>query len=409
LPFTNSRTTAERAAELMPGAVNSSSRQFPGLSQHYSTPTLYITSGDGCTVQDLDGTTYLDYHMCAGAALFGHTNSRVISAIESQIASGICFASSHQLETEVGDLVRQLMPSLERVRFCNSGSEAVYAAIGVARTFSGKPELICFDGCYHGWIALRNDPHVTKLPLSDLDLVRAHFQSHAGAIAAVLIEPIPASNGLIILEDIYLRELRELCTEHSALLIFDEVISGMRVAPGGAQEILGVTPDLTILGKVLSGGMPVGVYGGRSEIMNSLAPIGTYYQGGTFSAHPLSLSAAKAVLTQISQHPPYQQLESISAHLQRELKKIANDAQINISVPRVASILSIYAGATVPNTATKRQKSMLPNYDQFHTALLEQGVFIQPQVSKWFLSVAHDMHIIHSTADAFRSALRHAF
>ena len=389
-----SRKLHAQALGVLPGGVNSASRGSTGVSAEGDYGTLYLVSGDGCRVTDLDGSTYVDHHLCAGAALLGHGHPSVASAVRQQLSNGTCFASSHDLEVEVGSKLQGIVPSLDRLRFCGSGSEAVIAAVNLARTKSGKQLVICFDGCFHGWIFDKTAADSLLLPLSNVQAVREALALHHDRIGAVLIDPCPASEGLIVLEPAYLAELRYLCDRYEICLIFDEIITGFRLSLAGAQGVYGVTPDMSIFGKVLGGGMPIGLFGGRGDIMAALAPGGAYRQGGTFAAHPLSLAAAKAVLDELVTAPPYEQLEESAAAFWNAVDRSLRDAGSRLRVSRSGSIASLYVTPGTPENARERAERALPNFPAFYRALLDRGVFISPGAPKsWYLST------VHSSAD----------
>jgi glutamate-1-semialdehyde 2,1-aminomutase len=408
--YSGSLRLYQEAVEVLPGGVNSASRLVQPAGAPDAAHTIYVVEGDGCRVVDLDGRQYVDFHMCAGGALFGHRYDAVSEAMALQLRRGVCFSASNPLEVEVGALIKAFFPTVERVRFCNSGSEAIAAALGLARVFAGRPGIITFEGCYHGWLCSEAGPYDRRLALDDLESVARCLESNASDVAAILIDPCPASNGLISIDSGFLKELRRLCDRYSVLLVFDEIITGMRLAAGGAQERFGIAADLTVLGKVLSGGMPLSAYGGRSDVMNAASPIGRHRQGGTFSGHPLALAAACAILRDLEAYKPYTQLETKARRLASGINTATRAANIPAHMVQVGSIATLYQGSSFPGSASARQAAALPCYDIFHRNLLDEGIYLAPGASKsWFISTRHEEADIDFAIASVVRAIRSAY
>lgn len=391
-----------KAQRVMPGGVNSPSRLTP--SYPALPPTVYVDSGSGCRISDADSNSYVDFHLAAGAALFGHASTALADAIYRRARFGSCFAASHRLEADVANRLADLIPTMERVRFVTSGSEAVCAALQAARAATERQEVLVFGGCYHGWLNLA--PGLARLPLNDSGRLRSYFASRGREVAAALIEPVPASQGVIPVDTAFLRQLRSLCSANNVVLVFDEIITGLRCPSGSAQELLGVRPDLTVVGKVLGGGLPIAAYGGLAEVMAAVAPDGDVYQGGTFAAHPLALEAALHVLNRLDARV-YATLEEIGHALETGVRHVARTVGAGITVVRRGSFMSLYSGSQTPRTETEATMSALTPWPPMFEALLRSGVFVQAQPSKpWFLSTAHDRPAIEQTLGALPAALR---
>jgi glutamate-1-semialdehyde 2,1-aminomutase len=404
-----------RAAQVhIPGGVNSPVRAF----RNVGTEPFCIERAKGAKIWDVDGNKYIDYVGSWGPAILGHTPNVVVDAVREAAARGISFGIPNPLEVEMAELICHWMPSIEKVRMVNSGTEATMSCIRLARGFTGRDKIIKFDGCYHGHVdsllvksgsgALthgRPDSAgvppsfadlTISLPFNDIDPVRKAFRENKTEIAAVIIEPIPANAGLYFPRDDFLQSLREECTKHGALLIFDEVMTGFRVARGGAQEIYGITPDLTALGKIIGGGLPVGAFGGRAEIMDQLSPDGPVYQAGTLSGNPLAMAAGLAQL---------RELEGINGW-KLLARKAIESAKMPITFHRIGSMFCLFFARGPIVDLVSAQRSDLKMFVKFFHACLKRGVYFAPsQFETGFISTAHTLEDIEHTSAVMREAL----
>ena len=411
-----------RAASLFPGGVNSPVRAFRSVGR----APLVLDRGEGARVRDADGRWYLDYIGSWGPAILGHAAPAVVEAVREAALSGFALGATGPLEVELGDRVRAAMPSLERLRFVSSGTEAVMSAIRLARGATGRDLLVKFAGGYHGHgdsllveagsglatLAMPGSAGVTAatardtivLPYNDADAVAQAFRAHPGRIAAVIVEPVGANVGVIAPVPGFLETLRELTAADGALLIFDEVITGFRLARGGAQARYGIRPDLTTLGKIVGGGMPVGAYGGRSDLMALVAPEGGVYQAGTLSGHPLSMAAGIATLDRLTPDV-YERLEATGAALEAGLVEAARAAGRMVAISRVGSLLTVFFRAGVPRDGAEALTADRDAYARFFGAMLDAGVLLPPsQFEAWFIGAAHGDAEVAATIDAARAA-----
>jgi len=421
---TASRAAFARAQELFPGGVNSPVRAFRAVGGE---PPV-ITRGEGARVYDLDGNAYIDYVMAYGPLLLGHAPAVVTAAICETASRGTSFGMPTALENELGALIREAMPAVEMMRFVSSGTEATMSALRVARGATGREKIVKFAGCYHGHadlllaeagsgVATLGLPGSAGVPAAavrdtlvapynDLGAVEELFRRYGSEIAAVIVEPIAANMGVVPPAPGFLEGLRRLTRDHGALLIFDEVISGFRVALGGAQQLYGVVPDLTCLGKIVGGGLPVGVYGGRREIMTYVAPLGSVYQAGTLSGNPLAMAAGIAMQRELRRPGIYERLDELGAALAAAFVDSAREAGVPATVNRVGSIVTaFYTASPVVDYATAKT-SDTARYARVHARLLERGVFLAPsQFEAAFVSLAHGEAEIAATRQALREAL----
>ncbi len=421
------RTAAlvERAETLFPGGVNSPVRAFGSVDR----PPLVLASGAGPYVRDADGRTYVDYIGAWGPAILGHGDPAVIAAITTAAADGLALGATHPLEIELGEAIRSAMPSLERLRFTSSGTEAVMSALRLARAATGRDLVVKFAGGYHGHVdgllveagsgvathAIAGSAGVSAavaattivLPFNDPTSVTLAFAEHAGRIAAVIVEPVVANAGVIAPGPGFLEHLRETTRADGALLIFDEVITGFRLGLGGAQARFGIRPDLTTLGKIIGGGMPIGAYGGRAELMRLIAPEGPVYQAGTLSGHPLSMAAGIATLGQLTPEH-YVALEETVAELAAGLETAAADAsRDDVAVARAGTLLTVFFRPSVPLDAADAFTSDRAAYARFFGAMLDRGVLLPPsQFEAWFPSMSHGPVEIDATIAAARIAFK---
>jgi glutamate-1-semialdehyde 2,1-aminomutase len=411
-----------RAEGLFPGGVNSPVRAFRSVGR----PPLVLDAGAGARVRDADGRWYVDWIGSWGPALLGHARPEVVEAVRAAALDGFALGATSPHEVELGELVRAAMPSMERLRFTSSGTEAAMSAVRLARGATGRDLIIKFAGGYHGHsdgllveagsgvatLAIPGSAGVPAAtasativaPYNDAAAVAAAFAAHPGQIAAIIVEPVAANAGVIPPAPGYLSRLRELTTANGALLIFDEVITGFRVAHGGAQARYGVTPDLTVLGKIVGGGMPVGAYGGRRDLMELVAPSGPVYQAGTLSGHPLAMAAGAATLRLLTPEV-YAGLETTGAALEAGLASAAAGAGATVGITRVGSLLTVFFRDGAPTNAAEAFESDRDAYTRFFGALLDAGVLIAPSpFEAWFLSTAHGPAELDLTLAAARTA-----
>jgi len=411
-----------RAEGLFPGGVNSPVRAFRSVGR----PPLVLDAGAGARVRDADGRWYVDWIGSWGPALLGHARPEVVEAVRAAALDGFALGATSPREVELGELVRAAMPSMERLRFTSSGTEAAMSAVRLARGATGRDLIIKFAGGYHGHsdgllveagsgVATLGIPGsagvpaatasaTIVVPYNDAAAVEAAFAAHPGQIAAIIVEPVAANAGVIPPAPGYLSRLRELTTANGALLIFDEVITGFRVAHGGAQARYGVTPDLTVLGKIVGGGMSVGAYGGRRDLMELVAPSGPVYQAGTLSGHPLAMAAGAATLRLLTPEV-YAGLETTGAALEAGLASAAAGAGATVGITRVGSLLTVFFRDGAPTNAAEAFESDRDAYTRFFGALLDAGVLIAPSpFEAWFLSTAHGPAELDLTLAAARTA-----
>ncbi|HEX9423313.1 MAG TPA: glutamate-1-semialdehyde 2,1-aminomutase [Pyrinomonadaceae bacterium] len=413
-----------RALELMPGGVNSPVRAFRAVG---GTP-LFIQSAAGPTITDVEGRTYIDYVGSWGPMILGHTDAEIIAGLAAVAASGTSFGAPNELEIELAEEIVAAVPSIEMVRMVNSGTEAAMSAIRLARGVTGRDKLVKFEGCYHGHadsllvkagsgvatLGLPDSPgvpaslaqHTLTVPFNDLAGLEDVFKQHDG-IAAVIIEPVVGNMGCVPPQPGFLNAVRDITTRNGSLLIFDEVMTGFRLARGGAQKLYGITPDITCLGKIIGGGLPVGAYGGRADLMRNIAPIGPIYQAGTLSGNPLAMKAGLLTLRRLKDETIYRKLEQHSARLCEGLSNAAAEAGIKTVTNRVGSMwTSFFTDEPVTNWTTAN-KSHRELYGKFFHAMLNEEVYLAPsQFEAGFVSIAHTEAIIEQTIDAARKAFQ---
>lgn len=411
----------------MPGGVNSPVRAFRGVG---GTP-LYIKRASGCRMWDEDGNEFIDYVCSWGPLILGHAHPAVVEAVKSAAELGTSFGAPTEISLRLAKAICEAVPSIQMVRMVNSGTEAVVSAVRLARAFTRRPRIVKFEGGYHGHgdallarsgsglatLGIPDTPGVPDavaadtitLPYNDLAAVEAVFGSVGEAIAAIIVEPVAGNMGVVPPKPGFLHGLREVTSRYGALLIFDEVITGFRLAYGGAQSVYGVLPDLTTLGKIIGGGLPVGAYGGRRDIMEMVAPSGPVYQAGTLSGNPVAMAAGLAVLYELQKPGVYQRLEDLSAQLEVGLRNAASNAGVPVTVNRVGSMLTcFFTDASVTDYASAK-RSDTSRYARFFWAMAERGVYLAPsQFEAAFVSLAHAPNDIEATVsaagDAFRAA-----
>ncbi|MBZ5727248.1 MAG: glutamate-1-semialdehyde 2,1-aminomutase [Acidobacteriia bacterium] len=417
MKHTRSEALFARAQQLIPGGVNSPVRAFRSVGGN----PLFIARGEGSHIFDADGNEYIDYVGSWGPLLLGHRHPEILEAIERALAIGTSFGAPTEQENELAEAIVEAVPSIEMVRLVNSGTEATMSAIRLARAFTGRDLIVKFEGCYHGHVdslLVKAGSGVATLGIADTqgvpkafcdttialaynspEAVERAFREHGDGIAAVIVEPVVGNMGCVPPLPGYLEMLRETTARYGALLIFDEVMTGFRVAFGGAQERFGIRPDLTTLGKVIGGGLPVGAYGGRRDVMSRVAPAGPVYQAGTLSGNPLAVAAGLAMLRHLRAHPEiYQRLEERAATL-------CAAAPEGITVNRVGSMFTFFFTDRPVTDWESAKRSDTARFGRFFRAMLERGVYLAPsQFEAAFLSAAHTAEDIHRTVAAARKA-----
>ena len=413
-----------RAQKRIPGGVNSPVRAFRNVGGE----PFFVAGAEGAKIWDVDGKECIDYVGSWGPAILGHAPKVVVDAVRETAARGLSFGIPNPLEVELADLICKWMPSIEKVRMVNSGTEATMSCIRLARGFTRRDKIIKFDGCYHGHVdallvktgsgaLTHGQPDsagvpqafvdlTISLPFNDVDLVRKAFRENKNEIAAVILEPVPANAGLYFPKEDFLSILRDECTKHGALLIFDEVMTGFRVARGGAQEIYGIKPDLTALGKVIGGGLPVGAFGGRAEIMDQLSPDGPVYQAGTLSGNPLAMAAGLAQLRELERIDGWKMLEKLGDRFENAARDTLRQSKVETTFHRIGSMFCLFfARGPIVDLATAR-RSDLKLFAKFFQGCLKRGVYFAPsQFETGFISTAHTPDEIERTAQVARQSL----
>jgi glutamate-1-semialdehyde 2,1-aminomutase len=422
---TISKRLFAEAQRLIPGGVNSPVRAFRSVGGQ----PLFIKRAKGSRLYDVDGNRYIDYVLSWGPMILGHAPGPVIRAIARAAANGTSYGAPTELEVRLSELISRAMPSMEQVRLVSSGTEAVMSAIRLARAWTKRDGVLKFEGCYHGHsdyllakagsgVATLGIPdcpgvpqdftrHTITTPYNDLKSVQRLLETHGHDLACVIVEPVAGNMGVVPPGDDFLPGLRELTRQHGVLLVFDEVITGFRVHYGGAQTLYEVTPDLTCLGKIIGGGLPVGAYGGARNIMELLAPAGPVYQAGTLSGNPLAVTAGIETLVRLATPGLYKRLDERTAALAKGLGAAAKHANIPLTLTRVASMMSgFFTGGPVVDYASAKQ-SNIQAYSKFFHRMLEHGVYLAPsQFEAAFLSTAHSVSDLDTTIKAARSALK---
>jgi glutamate-1-semialdehyde 2,1-aminomutase len=437
------------ALKYIPGGVNSPVRAFRAVGGQ----PFFVNQAQGARVRDVDGNEYIDYVCTWGPAILGHAHPKIISAVKTAADHGTSFGIPNPYEVTMAKLICSLVPSVQKVRMCNSGTEACMSAIRLARGFTGRDKIIKFDGCYHGHadsllvkagsgaltfgnpdsagVPAAFTQHTIVLPFNDVDAVKAAFAANKNQIAGIIVEPVPGNAGLYLPKPGYLEFLREITQTNGALLIFDEVMTGFRLAPGGAQERFGITPDLTCFGKIIGGGLPVGAFGGRADIMDLLAPLGPVYQAGTLSGNPLAMAAGIAALkilsegrvirvpklktetksgtriTRPSETNAYARLEQLGAQLEAGLKAAAKAANVPVQFNRCASMFCTYFTSGPIWSVADAMKSDRDRFKKYFHGMLDEGIYLAPsQFEAGFISTAHTAADIDQTVKAAAAVLR---
>jgi glutamate-1-semialdehyde 2,1-aminomutase len=411
-----SRILFQRAKEIIPGGVNSPVRA--GKAVGIDPP--FIARAEGCYLWDIEGNRYIDYVCSWGPMILGHSHPEVAKVLTERVPKGTSYGAPTALEVEMAELIVEMIPSVEMVRMVNSGTEATMSAIRLARGYTCRERIVKFEGCYHGHadsllvsagsgvatLAIPGCPGVPEtvaretisLSFNDLKELSETFDKFGSEIAAVIVEPIPGNMGVVLPDPEFLKRLREITSEHGSLLIFDEIISGFRVGPGGAQQHYDVMPDLTCLGKIIGGGLPVGAYGGKREIMESMAPEGDIYQAGTLSGNPLAMAAGLTTLRLLQNGTIYKTLEKRSADLFSGLAAAAEEAGLPMVINRAGSMGSLFFTNEPVTDFASAKASRADLFRQFYAEMLSLGIYLAPSpFEAWFISAAHDGENIENT------------
>lgn len=411
------------AENLMPGGVNSPVRAFKSVD----TPAIFMDHAKGSRIYDIDGNEYIDYVLSWGPLILGHKNEQVIKKLHEAVNRGTSFGASTLEENKLAELVIERVPSIEKVRMVSSGTEATLAALRLARGYTGRNKIIKFEGCYHGHsdsllikagsgvatLGLPDSPGVPEgtakntitVPYNDLEAIKIAFENYGDDIAGIIVEPVAGNMGVVPPKDGFLQGLREITNDYGALLIFDEVMTGFRVGYNCAQGYFGVTPDLTCLGKVIGGGLPVGAFGGRKEIMDKVAPVGNIYQAGTLSGNPLAMTSGYETLSQLTPES-YEYFQELGDILEEGLKKVFSKHNVPITINRAGSMIGYFLNEGPVTNFEEANKSNLELFSQMYREMAKEGVFLPPsQFEGTFLSIAHSKEDIEKTIQAFDTAL----
>ncbi|RLB11202.1 MAG: glutamate-1-semialdehyde-2,1-aminomutase [Deltaproteobacteria bacterium] len=409
----------KKAKELIPGGVNSPVRAAKAVDAE----PLFIQKGQGCYIWDADGNRYIDYVCSWGPLILGHAYPAVLEAIKEVIQNGTSFGAPTELEVKMAEMITEMIPSVEMVRMVNSGTEATMSAIRLARAYTGREKIIKFDGCYHGHsdsllvaagsgvatFGIPGSPgipediakHTISLPYNNLSSVKEVFDRIGNQIAAVIVEPIAGNMGVVLPEDGFLKGLRDITERYGALLIFDEVITGFRVSSGGAQQLFGIQPDLTCLGKIIGGGFPVGAYGGKKEIMRHISPEGDVYQAGTLSGNPVAMAAGVATLRVLKDKSVYQELERKGKILFDGIKEKAKEKGIAVTVNWIGSMGSVFFTDQKVTDFNSVKKSDTDKFKKFYKEMLSNGIYLAPSpFEAIFVSYAHTDEALEYTVEA---------
>jgi glutamate-1-semialdehyde 2,1-aminomutase len=422
-----SRELFRRACGIIPGGVNSPVRAFRAVGGE----PFFVQRAAGSRLWDADGNEYIDYVLSWGPMILGHAHPAVVQAVADAATRGTSYGAPTASEVELAEAVQGFFPSMQRLRFVNSGTEATMSAVRLARGFTGRDLILKFEGCYHGHgdsflvkagsgvatLGLPNSPGVpaelSKLtltaPFNDVEAVETIFRAHPGRIACVILEPVVGNAGFIAPDDGYLQALRRITESDGALLVFDEVMTGFRVAPGGAQERFGIVPDLTTLGKVIGGGLPVGAYGGRADVMDWIAPVGPVYQAGTLSGNPLAMAAGLAQLRILREENPYAELERRTARLVEGMLGIGRDLDVPMTGGSLGSMWGVFLAAGPVRSFEDARGADVDTFRRFYHAALRRGVFFAPSAFEaGFMSTAHTDQDVEETLSRARDALAEA-
>ncbi|SHI86489.1 glutamate-1-semialdehyde 2,1-aminomutase [Hymenobacter daecheongensis DSM 21074] len=417
-----------RAKNHIPGGVNSPVRAFRAVGGH----PVFMQSAKGAWLTDVDGNRYLDFINSWGPMILGHAPEVVLNAVQAAIPASLSFGAPTRREVEMAELIKQMVPSIEKVRLVNSGTEACMSAIRVARGYTGRDKIIKFEGCYHGHgdsfliaagsgaltLGTPDSPGVTEgvardtitVAYNDLEATRQAIEANKDQVAALILEPVVGNMGLVAPTEGYLQGLRDLCTQHGIVLIFDEVMTGFRLARGGAQELYGIKPDMTTLGKIIGGGMPVGAYGGRQDIMDCVAPAGKVYQAGTLSGNPIATAAGIAQLTYLQEHPElYAELNRITTRIADGTRQIAAELGLNYTVNQVGSMFSVFFTSQPVHNLEDAKTSDTEAFGRYFRAMLHRGIYLAPaQYEALFVSTAMTDELVDHYLTACRESMREA-
>jgi glutamate-1-semialdehyde 2,1-aminomutase len=417
----------QQACDVIPGGVNSPVRAFKGVGGD----PVYFQSGKGAYLRDVDGQTYIDYIGSWGPMILGHAHPEVVEATKRALDHGASFGAPCELEIRLAEKICQLMPNIEKVRLLNSGTEATMTAIRLARAATGREKIIKFAGCFHGHsdallvkagsglltlgvpstpgVPVNTAQNTLTAPFNDLDAVRALFETYHDEIAGMIVEPIAGNMGMVMPEPDFLSGLRSLCDDYHAVLIFDEVMTGFRVALGGAQSLYPVIPDLTTLGKIVGGGLPVGAVGGKAEIMNLLSPLGAVYQSGTFAGNPLTMAAGLATLNILERPGTYEQLNQRLKHLMDGMQALSVEYGIDLQTVHVGGMFGLYFTNQHPVRCYEDvAKGDEQFFKRFFHQMLKQGIYLAPSMYEaGFISTAHSVEDIEKTLMAVKKAFEH--
>lgn len=421
---TTSQRLFDRSRSHIPGGVNSPVRSYSNVG---GIPP-FITSGQGSRITDADGNSYIDYVMSWGPLILGHAHQEVVEAVRTQAGLGVSYGAPTELELELAETITSAFDSMDMVRLVNSGTEACMTALRAARAFTGRDKIVKFEGCYHGhsdgllvsagsgaaYLSEATSAGVTEAQVSDtfvagyndLQQVRSVFDSAGGQIAAVIVEPVAGNMGMVLPEAGFLEGLRSITDQYGSLLIFDEVITGFRVAYGGYQDVVGVSPDITCLGKVIGGGLPVGAYGGRQEVMDTVAPLGPMYQAGTLSGNPITVAAGLATLKALEDPSVYERFSALTDRLCSGIEAICGEAGLALQVNRLVSIWGMHFSESPVRNYADASSADTEAYSRFFHGMLENGVYLAPSAYETsFVSTAHTEADIDETLGAARCAL----
>lgn len=425
ISFTKSGELHKRAVQYIVGGVNSPARAFKSVGGN----PLFIEKAEGARIWDADGNRYIDYIGSWGPMILGHTHPEVIDAVRNAALKGISYGASTEIEIQLAEKIRDMMPSMELMRMVNSGTEATMSALRLARGYTGRSKLIKFRGCYHGHgdsflikagsgamtLGVPDSSGVTAgtagdtlvVEYNNLNSVRDIAKKYKGQIAAIIVEPVVGNMGTVNPLPEFLEGLREIADKEGIVLIFDEVMTGFRLSRGGAQGLFGIRPDLTTIGKILGGGMPVGAYGGKAKIMENLAPLGSVYQAGTLSGNPLAMAAGFATLNLIDNDETYIQLEHAGKTLTGGIYNAAKNANVDITINRAGSMFTIFFTLDRVTDFGSASKSDTKLFSKFFSSLLNHGILLPPsQFEAAFISIKHDNEIIEETIDAVGAAFK---
>ncbi len=413
------------ALQCIPGGVNSPVRAFRAVGGH----PFFVNKAKGAHVWDVDGNAYVDYVGTWGPAILGHAHPKIIKAVQDAAEHGTSFGIPNPFEVTMAKLICAFVPSVQKVRMCNSGTEATMSAIRLARGFTKRDKITKFDGCYHGHadsllvkagsgaltfgnpdsagVPAAFTQHTVVLPFNEIEPVKAAFAANKDQIAGIIVEPVPGNAGLYLPKPGYLEFLREITKANGALLIFDEVMTGFRLAKGGAQERFGITPDLSCFGKVIGGGLPVGAFGGRTEIMDCLAPTGPVYQAGTLSGNPVAMAAGLAALQELDAEDAYTKLEELGGQLEKGMRDAAKSAGVPVQFNRCGSMFCGYFTSEPVHNLSDAMKSDRERFKKYFHGLLEEGIYLAPsQFEAGFISTAHSVADIEKTAKAAAKVMK---